>query len=70
MFRSANVYWDDVTALARLLKESHPDVPINEISIGMVNKWVLELPQFRDDPELVNDDILLAILSEWIEEAS
>lgn len=68
MFNGTNLYWDDIAALAKLLKESHSDIPINEISIGKINQWVLELSQFRDDPDLVNDEILLSILTEWIEE--
>jgi FeS assembly protein IscX len=34
----------------------------------MIYDWVLALPDFVDDPQLVNDDLLQAIYQEWYEE--
>ena len=28
----------------------------------------MNLPEFHDDPELANEDVLLAIFQEWFEE--
>ena len=34
----------------------------------MIYDWVIALPEFEDDLELANDEILLAIFQEWFEE--
>jgi FeS assembly protein IscX len=34
----------------------------------MLCNWVIALPDFVDDPQLVNDDLLQAICQEWYEE--
>jgi len=33
----------------------------------MVYNWVISLPDFKDEPELANDDLLEAIYQEWYE---
>lgn len=61
--------WDDSYPLALELKKLHPDVNIEAVSLEMVYHWVVELPNFEDDPALCNDEILSAIIQEWFEEA-
>ncbi len=63
------LYWDSSYALALRLMEAHPQVQIAEVTLGMLYAWVLALPEFADDPELANDDLLQAILQEWLEES-
>jgi len=36
--------------------------------LEILYNWVIELPEFKDDLELANDGILLAIFQEWYEE--
>ena len=36
----------------------------------MIFRWTLALPAFCDDPDLINDAILMAIYCEWFEEVS
>lgn len=60
--------WDDSYAIALALIERYPHVELEEVSLGMINRWTLALPNFDDDPELANDSILMAIYQEWIEE--
>jgi FeS assembly protein IscX len=60
--------WDDSYAIALALCERYPDIPLEEVSLGKIYQWTLALPEFVDDPELVNDAILLAIYQEWFEE--
>jgi FeS assembly protein IscX len=60
--------WEDSYAIARALMEYYTDVPLEQISLGMIYRWTLELPNFVDDPQLANDAILTAIYQEWIEE--
>jgi FeS assembly protein IscX len=60
--------WDDSYAIALALKECYPGVRLEDVSLGMINRWTLALPNFDDDPQLTNDSILMAIYQEWIEE--
>lgn len=60
--------WEGTYAIALALKEAHPDMDLEKVSLGMIEAWTLQLKQFEDDPALVNEDILLAIYQEWFEE--
>ena len=60
--------WDDSYAIALLLRVHHPQVNLEDISLGMIYCWTTALPEFQDDHELANDSILLAIYQAWIEE--
>jgi FeS assembly protein IscX len=60
--------WDSSYAIARALMDAHPDVSMEEVSLGMVYDWTLELGQFEDDPSLASDEILMAIYQDWFEE--
>ncbi|NLG74524.1 MAG: Fe-S cluster assembly protein IscX [Chloroflexi bacterium] len=62
--------WDDSYAIARRLMETHPDVDLEDVSLGMIYRWTIELPQFQDDHELANEAVLSAIYQEWFEEAN
>ncbi len=62
------LYWDSSYAVARRLIAAHPDVDLSAVTLNMVYDWVLALPDFVDDPQLVNDDLLQAIYQEWYEE--
>ena len=48
--------------------EVYPDVDLDEVSLAELNRWIVDLPNFADDPVLVNDGILKDILREWYEE--
>ena len=60
--------WEATYAVALALKDAHPQVNLEDVSLQMVYRWTLELPGFEDDPALANDDILLAIYQDWFEE--
>ena len=62
--------WEDSYAIALALMELHPSVHLEEVSLGMIYRWTLELPEFLDDPELANDSILSAIYQDWFEEVN
>ena len=62
--------WDDSYAIAKELQERHPNIQLEDVSLEMVYRWTLALPEFNDDRELVNEEILLAIYQEWFEEAN
>lgn len=62
--------WEDIFAIALALSAQHPDIKLEEVSLGMIYDWTLGLESFADDPELANEDILSAIYKEWFEEAN
>jgi FeS assembly protein IscX len=62
--------WDDSYAIALALKRGHPGVSLEEVSLNMIYRWTVELPEFVDDPQLANDAVLAAIYQEWFEEAN
>jgi FeS assembly protein IscX len=62
------LYWDSSYAVARRLQREHPDVDLASVTLKMIYNWVVALPDFRDDPQLVNDELLTAIYQEWYEE--
>ena len=62
-----DLYWDAPYALARRLAREHPEVDFESLTLNMVYNWVIVLPDFKDDPELVNDELLEAIFQEWYE---
>ncbi len=60
--------WTDVQDIAIELEERHPDVDNVNLRFTDLHKWVLELPDFADDPVRSNEKILEAIQAAWIEE--
>lgn len=60
--------WTDVNAIAIELEERHPDVDILAIRFTDLHRWVLELPDFKDDPNRSNEKILEAIQMAWLDE--
>ncbi|MBT3239698.1 MAG: Fe-S cluster assembly protein IscX [Chloroflexi bacterium] len=62
------LYWDAVFEIALALIAKFPEEDLEEVSLLQIFEWTLALPNFKDDPELANDDILLSIYQEWYEE--
>lgn len=60
--------WEGTYAIALALKEAHPDVDLEDVSLSMIETWTLELPLFEDDPALANEEILMRIYQDWFEE--
>jgi FeS assembly protein IscX len=60
--------WTDVRDIAIELEETHPDVDNVNLRFTDLHKWVLELPDFADEPARSNEKILEAIQAAWIEE--
>lgn len=64
------LYWDSTYALALELSRLHPHVDLHEVTLSQIERWVLALPDFADDPQLVNDELLSAIYQDWFEEVN
>lgn len=62
------LYWDAIYEIVLALKASQPQQTLEDVSLGDVFRWTVALPNFADDPELANDEILAAIYQEWFEE--
>lgn len=60
--------WEDTYAVARLLQERYPNTNLEVVSLDTIYRWTHQLPEFSDDPELANEDILCATFHEWFEE--
>ena len=62
------ITWEDTLEIVRGLRKYHPAVQLEDISLGSIYRWTVELPAFSDDHELANDAILESIYREWFEE--
>jgi FeS assembly protein IscX len=60
--------WESSYAIALELRRQHPDINLDDVTLGQIYKWTLQLSEFEDDPLLANDDILYAIYQDWFEE--
>ena len=60
--------WTDVQDIAIELEERHPDIDNVNLRFTDLHRWVMELPDFGDDPNRSNEKILEAIQAAWIEE--
>ncbi len=60
--------WDASYAIAKALKARYPQIELEDVSLQLIYQWTLALPTFDDDPELANDEILMAIYKDWLEE--
>jgi FeS assembly protein IscX len=62
------LYWDGAFEIALHLIAAHPEAAIEDVTLRQIYEWTLALPDFADDPALVNDEMLHAIYQEWFEE--
>ena len=61
--------WTDVQDIAIELEERHPEADNVNLRFTDLHRWVMELPDFADDPSRSNEKILEAIQAAWIDEA-
>ncbi len=64
------LYWDSSYEIVLRLMELHPDADVEMVGTEQLGRWIVALPEFADDPSLVNEGILNDILREWYEEVS
>ena len=65
-----SLYWDASYEIVMALNEAYPTIDIDDVGTQQLYQMIIELPNFEDDPALVNDGILNDILREWYEECS
>ena len=61
--------WTDSLDIAIELAEAHPEIDPRTIRFTDLHRWVMELPEFDDEPEHSGEKILEAIQMAWIDEA-
>ena len=62
--------WEATYEIVLALIEQYPDMDLDQVGIEQLNRWVVSLPGFADEPALANGAILMEILREWYEEVS
>ena len=62
--------WTDVLDIAIELDEAHPEVDPQLVRFTDLMQWVMDLPDFDDDPKRCGEKILEGIQMAWIEERS
>ncbi|MEM9952010.1 MAG: Fe-S cluster assembly protein IscX [Chloroflexota bacterium] len=65
---SKPLYWESSYEIVLTLMDGHPEIDLSDIGLEQLNQLIVSLPDFADDPTLVNDGILNDILREWYEE--
>jgi FeS assembly protein IscX len=60
--------WEDSYAIAKALREQYPEISLEQVSLGMIYRCTVALPEFEDDSALANEAILQAIYQEWFEQ--
>lgn len=60
--------WTDTLDIAIELAEAHPEIDPKTIRFTDLHRWVMELPEFDDDPDHSGEKILEAIQMAWIDE--
>ena len=60
--------WTDILDIAIELDETYPNVDPVHVNFVDLRNWVMELPDFDDDPGHSGEKILEAIQMTWIEE--
>ncbi len=63
-----SLYWDSSYEIVLALMEAYPNAELESLRLDDLNQRIIQLPNFADDPGLVNDAILKGILRDWYEE--
>ena len=61
--------WTDINDIAIELADAHPDVDPMSARFTDLRQWVLDLPDFDDDPARCGEKILEGIQMAWLDEA-
>ena len=60
--------WQDTEEIGIRLLEAHPETDPLTVRFTDLHKWIVELPEFKDDAKKSNEKILEAIQLAWHEE--
>jgi FeS assembly protein IscX len=62
------LYWTDTLDIVLALIDAHPDTDPRYVNFVDLRRWVLQLADFKDDPNRCGEKILEAIQMAWIDE--
>jgi FeS assembly protein IscX len=62
------LYWEATYEIVLSLQSHYPQVDVESVGIAQLMDMIVQLPNFADDPAMVNEGILTGILREWYEE--
>lgn len=57
--------WDDAEDIGILLSDKHPELDPLTVRFTELHRYVMELPEFKDDPKKSNEGKLEAIQMAW-----
>jgi FeS assembly protein IscX len=60
--------WDDAEDIGIALSEAHPEIQPLTLRFTDLHRYVIELPDFKDDPMKSNEGKLEAIQMAWHDE--
>lgn len=64
------LYWDATYAIALSLLDEYPELDPRSVGLSELSCLVEGLPNFKDDPALATERILMDIQIIWYEEAT
>lgn len=70
MDEAPKLTWESTYEIVLQLIEVFPNIDLDNVGLHQLEQWVIALPNFADDPALVNEGILNDILREWYEETN
>lgn len=59
--------WDDTLDIAHALEEAYPEEDIETVTLTDLEDMIINLSEFADDPEEVNQEGLKSIYDMWID---
>lgn len=60
--------WTDTLDIAIALDEAHPEADPRRVNFVDLRQWIMELPDFDDDPDRCGERILEAVQLAWMGE--
>lgn len=60
--------WEDTNRVGISLSDEHPELQPDKIDLPRLHAYVIQLSQFKGDPQNFDEQKLLAIRSAWITE--
>ncbi|MDR1530472.1 MAG: Fe-S cluster assembly protein IscX [Burkholderiales bacterium] len=64
------LYWRDSLEIAQALADTHANIDPRTIRYTDLHRWICALPDFKDNPEACNEQILESIQTAWIDEVA
>ncbi len=59
--------WTDAETIAAALAQDHPQVNPRYVRFSDLQRWVMELQGFDDDPSHSGEEVLQAIQMAWLD---